>query len=632
MIAKEWREVGRQSLFFVLALAAVPLLLARLADRLHGLPFSGEKFLIMTGLWLLVFALFMGLSPFALDAKQRGMEYLLSLPLSRSRLLWVKFLPRLTAVVLLYLAFAWLYARIGHDAFGGGFAFFSLAYASLFLISFSFSLVQENFVVQSAWAGTAWSVFLVLCLFLVRMGFGWKFRMPASRLGAGLWMDLGYDSPTLLASIAVFLLMALPFLLSFFLAFRKFDLRPVRAFNRRQLRVFVPLLLPAFALALGITWLVQGRPPFWGSRVFLLDGGRALLAEHSRGLTLIEGAAQRTVAPPGTIFWDGLLHEEDGRLFLGGYDMRDGESLLGRLDADDMSWALLHRCPSQELVDSQTFPFQFDGEGFVYLRRSGGATAAGKRPERVRDHAVDRELVCLDRYGAVRSVLPFSGPPPRRSDRFRLIGADRSGGRRFWLVANPAASLLRLWQDGCIDDLGPCRGKLPVFSRGLLFVRGEGGLTIRRLSAAGADPVAEIPGRFSRDFAYQAEAPGMPLDEWYAESGGRIVRIDTANLSVGDVGPCRGLITLVAPGHFYYVEFQSWPPARTTDAWKRLYRLQDGRMTLLKEFAFGDAGYGHLTVERHGVVLSQHRHGGKRSVMARRYFSFPDLKELPLPE
>lgn len=631
MIEKEWREVGRQALFFFLALAGI-ILLAHLADRIQHVPFSGERAAIMMGLWLLMLSLFMGLSPFALDAKQKGMEYLLSLPLSRSRLLWVKFLPRLAAVVLFYLAFAWLYARIGHDAFGGGFAFFSLSYFALFLVSFSFSLVHENFVVQSAWAGAAWSVLLALCLLLVRQGFTWKFKMPPSRLSAGLWLDLGFDGPTLLAAVGVFLLMTLPFLLSFFLAFRKFDLKPARAFNRRQLRIFVPLLLPAFALSLGITWLVQGRPPFWGSRVFLLDGGRALLAEYSRKLTVIDGAARRTAALPVAAFWDGLLHEENGRLFLGGYDMRGGESLLGRLDTADMTWKLLHRCPDRELADAREFGFLHDGEGFVYLRRGRGAKTPARMNGPTRKGVMDLELVCLDRDGAVLSVLPFIGPPPRRNDRFRFIGADRIGGRRCWLVANPATSLLRLWQDGRVDDLGSCQGALPVFTRGLIFARGEGGLAVRRLSAAGADPVAEIPGRYSLDFAYQTETPGMPLDELYAESGGRIVRIDTATLAVSDVGPGRGLITLVAPGEFYYVEFESWPAIRASDAWKRLYRLQDGRMTLLKEFAFGDAGYGHLAVERHGVVLSQHQKGGKTSLISRRYFSFPDLTELARPE
>ena len=253
MNRKEWREVGQQSLYFLLALAAMALLLEGV-DLLMGVmgfarskPLEGEKLIIILGAWWLMFSMFLGLTPFAMDSKQKGMEYLLTLPYSRRRLLLIKLLPRLAAVVLFYLAFALLYSVTGNDAFGGGFTLFSLAYFALFLISFSLSLVHENFIVQSIWAGIALCGYLVLCLFIFALGFAWKFGLPSSRLGSRPWQDLAYDLPSLLSAIAVFLLMAAPFIVSFFLAFKKFDLKPIRAFNRRQLLIFVPLLLLAFA-------------------------------------------------------------------------------------------------------------------------------------------------------------------------------------------------------------------------------------------------------------------------------------------------------------------------------------------------------------------------------------------------
>ena len=62
--------------------------------------------------------------------------------------------------------------------------------------------------------------------------------------------------------------MAVPFIVSFFLAFKKFDLKPTRAFNRRQLLIFVPLLLLAFAASLGVTYVVQRNSHVFGDRVF----------------------------------------------------------------------------------------------------------------------------------------------------------------------------------------------------------------------------------------------------------------------------------------------------------------------------------------------------------------------------
>lgn len=265
MKRKEWREVGLQSLYFVLVLVAMALLMAGAnlvagwLDPAQARPLEGEKLILVLSLWMLMFSMFLGLTPFAMDSSQKGMEYLLTLPLSRRALLLAKFLPRLTAVALFYLAYVLLYGLPGAGAFAGGFAFFSLCYFALYLISFSLAVVHENFIVQSILAGFALCGYAAACLLIVMLGFSWKFDVPAARVGAAIWHELSFDPPTLVLAVAVFLLMALPFVLSLFLAFDRFDLKPARAFNRRQLRFFVPLLLLAFGLCLGITYLVQGR-------------------------------------------------------------------------------------------------------------------------------------------------------------------------------------------------------------------------------------------------------------------------------------------------------------------------------------------------------------------------------------
>ena len=223
MIKKEWLEVSKQSLYFLLATTGMVLLMA-LMNLLQGKPqFEAETIIIILGFWLLMFSMFLGLSPFAMDSKQKGMEYLLTLPYSRRRLLFIKLLPRLAAVILFYFVFALMYGFLGTNVFAGGFTIFSLVYFSLFLISFSLSLVHENFIVQSIWAGIALCGNVAVCLVICAKGFAWKFAMPISWMAPGLWRDLAYDVPSLLSAIAVFLLMALPFILSIFLAFKKFD-------------------------------------------------------------------------------------------------------------------------------------------------------------------------------------------------------------------------------------------------------------------------------------------------------------------------------------------------------------------------------------------------------------------------
>ena len=627
MSGKEWREVGRQSLYFVLALAAMALLLAGM-DLLVGMmgaaparPLEGEKLAIILGLWLLVFSMFMGLSPFAMDVKQKGMEYLLTLPLPRRRLLWIKFLPRLAAVIFFYLAFAAFYGLAGDAAFGGGFAAFSLTYFALFFISFSFAVVHENFIIQSLWAGVALSGYLAVCLYIVSLGFSWKFKMPSAWAGNRLWYDLAYDTPSLLAAIAVFLLMAAPFTASLFLAFKKFDLKPARAFNRRQLLIFVPLMLLAFAVSLGVTYLAQSGAQDDDADFSVLKDGRVLKTGFSGELTLYGEHGRQRIDTKRPALWENVLLEEKDRLFMHGYDIRDGSRFIARLDLSSLSWKVLHRCPERFFVSDPFCTFYYDGEGFVYLRRG---RAEAERPgisSASRVKTTELELVRLDRNGVVSPATTFHSPLFREYSQPRVIGRGLMNGQRFWLIAQPMQKVLRLWEGGRVDDLGVSRG-MPAYCGDLLLTIGEGNsLQVRRLTAAGSETMREIPGDFMLPMSSGSMRFSGQVAEIYAKRDKQIVRIDLATLAVDDVGPWRGSVRMVPSGDFYYVEFENYP-GLPSDKWKKLYRLQGGKMVLLKKFEFANDGYGHVMVSQNGAAL--HLLPGKKV----RLFAFPDLREL----
>jgi len=623
MNRKEWLEVCRQSLYFILATAGVVLLFA-LMDLLQDGPLEGETVVITLGIWLLMFSMFLGLSPFAMDSKQKGMEYLLTLPYSRRRLLFIKFLPRLAAAVFFYLAFAILYGLIGNDAFGGGFTLFSLAHFALFIISFSLSVVDENFVVQSIWAGIAMCVYLALCFYIVMLGFSWKFRMPASRVGFGFWNDLSFDVPTLIVSVAVFLIMAAPFIVSFFLAFKKFDLKPARSFNRRHLCFFVPLLLLAFAASLGVTYLVQANSAYWEANFIILKGQRLLKTEFPGKLTLYTGDTRHKVDTKSRIYWEGLLLEQGNRLFLSGYDTRSGERIIGCLNLGGFSWKILHRVPERSLFANGYFGIRFDGKDFVYVRRY---PAEADRPGMDSKQVVRSdilELVRVDPAGGGSRTITFSNALFRKYSEPWIIGSGGRSGKHFWLIVGRWQNIFRLQEDGSVEDLGVSRG-MPAYAGGLLFSAGEHSLAVRRLLDAGSETIKEIAGNFSTFNPYLIS---KQVDEIYTVRDERIVRIDLATLAVDDVAPDHGHIRMVPPGDFYYVEFETWP-ARNTDKWKKLYRLQGGKMILLKQFDFGDAGYGHVEVGTNGVMLWQHKIENRNSSkITKRAFAFPDMREL----
>ncbi len=620
MNKKEWREVSRQSLYFVLAVAAIALLIGGI-DLVQGRSFASEKFIIMLGLGLLMFSMFLGLSPFALDSKQKGMEYLLTLPYSRRRLLLIKLLPRLAGVVLFYLAFALMYGLMGSDAFGDGFTAFSLAYFALFFISFSLAVVHENFIVQSIWAGIALCGYMALCLFICALGFAWKFGMPSSWLGSRPWQDLAYDLPTLLTTIAVFLLMAVPFVVSLFLAFKKFDLKPTRFFNRRQLLLFIPMLLLTFAAALGITYFVQKSSGYDYSDFYILRDQRLLKVGFPGKLVLYDETSRRQVDTKSAAFWDRLLLEKGDRLYLCGYDSKDETRFIGCLNLADLSWKILHRCPTRYFVVPGYQGFRYDGESFVYLRR---IWAEAELPgidstQIVRSDTL--ELVRVDPASGKTRVITFRSPLFRNYYEPWIIGCDQPSGQRFWLVAHKWSNVLRLWEDGRIENLGLSKG-FPAYAGGLLFTRDDHSLVVRRLLGAGSETVKEIDGKFwliNPFFSFLSL--NKQMDGIYAERNKRIVRIDLATLAVDDVGPRRGQIFFVQPGNFYYSEYESWLGDRKKpDRWRKIYRLQGSKMVFLKQLDFRGPDFGHVWIEKSGVTL---RENG-----ITRIFAFPDLREL----
>jgi len=574
-----------------------------------------------------MFSMFLGLSPFAMDSKQKGMEYLLTLPVSRRRLLLIKLLPRLAAAVIFYLAFALLYSLIGNDAFSGGFAFFSLAYFALFFISFSLSVVHENFIVQSLWAGIALSGYLALSLYVVGLGFSWKFRMPGSWVVSRSWQDLAYDVPTLLAAIAVFLLLAAPFVASIFIAFKKFDLKPARAFNRRQLLIFVPLLLLAFFASLGFTYFVQTSSNYWESDLFILKNHKLLKSDFPGKLTLYERTGRRSVDLKGRILWERLLLEQGEKLYVSGLDLEDGSRIIGCLNQNDFSWRILHRISKSSHIANGHLGIRYDGAQFVYLLSQLDQSARPENDGKPSAEPMAMQLVRVDPASGRNVIFGFQVPLGGRNNEPWLMGSDERNGRRFWLVALRGHNVLRIWDDGRNEELDLSEG-IPVYAGGLLFTRRGGSMIVNRLLDAGSERIHEMVGGYTMGNPYFFSQGNSQMTEIYALRDERIVRIDLATMSVDDVGPERGFLHMVPPGDFYFVEYESWPPKKS-DKWKKLYRLKDGRMSLLKKFDFNEVGYGHLLVNANGVKLvhSQWK-DGKVAKATMRLYAFPDLREL----
>jgi hypothetical protein len=144
MLRKEIQGVLKQSLFFLAVAVGVSFVIKIVV------PDAGsylEVFYLMYQFLLVWFGVFMGLSLFLSDKRQQAEDYVFSLPYSRLRLLGIKVLPRLTAVVIIYLIFLGFYLG-GVEGLLLSETFFTISwlYWLVFILTLSFSASGDSYM------------------------------------------------------------------------------------------------------------------------------------------------------------------------------------------------------------------------------------------------------------------------------------------------------------------------------------------------------------------------------------------------------------------------------------------------------------------------------------------------------
>jgi hypothetical protein len=270
MLAIEAKRVLKDSLAIFLVLAAI----------VAGIMTSDKDIYLAPALelFLLLYASFAGWSLFERERQENAGEYMLSLPLSRPRLLLIKIMPRLLGVSLILLLYLRLHQRLHLPSFLVPIDF-AVLYAGFFLVAIAFSISFRNFI----------SAFFIVCLLTVGQVLLILRLDPGREIGSAIQQ----------AALAV---LVLPFF--FFILFRGYDIRPVSHFNKK---FFLGLLL--------ITGLIAGyiflaAPPNWNG-LYLTHGG--LLLKNSCKSSEID-LPRRRVRVPGCLI---ALRETDdsGTLF-----------------------------------------------------------------------------------------------------------------------------------------------------------------------------------------------------------------------------------------------------------------------------------------------------------------------------
>lgn len=277
MIRIELKRVFKEGLIIFMIIAALFIAILKTDKDAYIAP--------AIELFLLLYASFSGWSIFNREREEGALEYMLTLPVSRPKLLLIKFTPRIFLLTLVYICYCFLNKAFSLPALLNV-TDFAVFFFIFFLVSASFSISLRSFI------GT---------FFLTAM------------LSSGLtFFDNIFSQGTISSETIVrsnMVLLALPIL--FFIFFFRFDLKPLLKFNLR----FIGYSSLIIILMIGIRFFQIER--YWCLHMMTNEG--SIYRMSPRGLQFIE---EGKMFKKGKCFWP--LVEQGDYLYLQDHKQKRG--------------------------------------------------------------------------------------------------------------------------------------------------------------------------------------------------------------------------------------------------------------------------------------------------------------------
>jgi hypothetical protein len=613
MLKKEISDVLKQTAIFIVFLFALP---AFLVFTKIIAPESQPYFSVFFPIFqfgLLFWAFFMGVSLFSVERGQSGMEYLLSLPFSRYKLIGLKILPRLISVLLFYVVFLIIFLGEGHNYAALSLVSFTTIYFSFYLISLSLSASSNNFLVLF--------VVSLLSLFIyLRLGF-FIFWLAVKANGY-IYYELEVN-PFITGELDSFIInhlpiigicMLIPLLAAFGLSLKRFDIRPSKVFNTRFIKFFTPLI--AFGLLVSFFFAYKGADVGY-SQYYLTRNHKLIEQNYYFGLRIYDGKNVHKIKE--RVFYFNFAAEDNQYV----YGITYSDKIFG-INTSDYSVDILYEAPrgkrfmwGRYLIQQRGF--QKDEKIMAFM-------------ERKRDYS-ERTLVLLflnDKPSKRIKRIPLDTGPTKEYYSLRIFAADQSGGNNFWLATawkHPeGTNIFRLWEDGRIESIGPTQ-KFPVYINGLLITYSENEILLNEEKNGQFETVRRIPNPEDYLFGYgfwEANLFNAQTKEVYGrkyrpreelKKGPMWARLDLETFEIEELNELKGWLHCIGPDEFYFEEKNY-----EADTFK-IYRFQDGQSKLIKSFriSFKETFYPY-EIFKSGVVL---RRGKKVKV-----YAFPDLREI----
>jgi hypothetical protein len=618
MLRKEVKDVSRQSVYFIISIVVGTFLVLVGFAFTRSFPAYVELFLPVYQLGLLVFSLFLGISLFAADMRDDGMEYLLTLPYSRLQLLMYKVVPRAAALILSFLLYLLLTALLGRGLDLQMFTVPMLFYlcVSLFVIGVSFSVFRGSFIISAIATGFIFVVYLVVVRYLYPLVGLLKVEAPVGLQEIMFWgswwkipVSVYFAGFSLLAGFAA----------AFVYAFKRFELGPPGNFTRRYLKVFIPIVV--IALVVSLFWAYQEAPA--PRKHYYLTANNQLI---ETGYTTTR------------IYNKNGVSKMDSRFLYWGSFVEKGRYLYAR----NFSWSVseILKIDPENNTDETFYRARGDNRlwFWIYSYKDTIAAIEGDAEEGTRILVlIDTGTKSVKRIKVAENIKKWNTYFPR------LFGTGEIDGKRFWLLyagTYGGWDTQLVWENGTLESLG-VSGMRPVYANGMLITLDNKQLVFKRITTEGTGLIdtktlPDAKGLHFRgastnnlDRGPTAELYGVVTEDIYDIYKNRvkkIVRVNLQTLEITGGKPLEGLGVMVFHRHpdtWYYVK-KEYDPSTKKFILKGLYRLKQGNLELVKEFEPMSISYNesrnYFGVYDTGYVLKK---DGKISV-----YSLPGLQPI----
>ncbi len=622
MLKKEAKEVSRQSVYFIISIVAGTFLVLVGFAFTRSFPSYAELFWPVYQLGLLLFSLFLGISLFAADMRDDGMEYLLTLPYSRLQLLMYKVVPRAAALILCYVLYLLLTAVLGRGLDMQMFTvpmFFYLC-VSLFIIGVSFSVFRGSFIISAIATGFIFVVYLVVVRYLYPFVRLLKVESPIGLREIMYWGSW-WETPLSVYFAGFSLLVG--FAAAFVYAFKRFELGPPGNFTRRYLKVFIPIVI--IALAVSLSWAYREAPALrkhyqlTANNQLIETGYMTTRIYHKRGVSKIDSRF---------LYW-GTFVEKGGYLYTRNFSSSGSEIL--KIDPENNTDEIFYRPRG----DNRLWFFIYSYKDTITAIE--GDIKEGKRMLVL----IDTGTKSVKRIKVAENIKKWNTYYPR------LFGTGESEGKRFWLLYSGTyggRSIQAAWEDGTLESLGDSAVR-PVYVNGMLITHNNKQLVFKRITTTGTGLIdtKTIPDGKHLHFRMRRtndldrmptlELYGVITDDTYdiyQDKIKKVLRVDLKTLEITEIKSLegqRGMVIHCHPETWYFVK-KEYDPADKEPILKALYRLNQGNLELVREFEPMSIGYGnnknYFEVYDTGYVLKK---DGKISV-----YSLPGLQPITFDE